>query len=120
VAALSEEFGLTPKQSRTVQAYAVRNGLERVQEVADIVRSKPRENLGQSFMAGIRDGWKKPQSTVEKRATRKESAEPREWKRALHELYPNTGLGLYEVWANVPASLQQEVREHLAAAPRGT
>ena len=56
---MTDEFGLSAKQSREIEVHPA----EYLREKVDIVRSKPRKNLAGAFMQALADDWKALRST---------------------------------------------------------
>jgi len=79
---IAAEFSLSAKQVDALADYVARDGIGYLIEKAEIVRSQPRENAARSFIAALRDDWKKPMSikvgenkeTAEKVKAREEAA----------------------------------------------
>ena len=57
---IAAEFSLSAKQVDALADYVARDGIRYLIEKAEIVRSKPRESAAGSFIAALRDDWKKP------------------------------------------------------------
>ena len=68
LAAIAKEFGLTRTQELGLRAYAVREGLQYLQDKAEIVRSQPRANAARAFLAALKDDWKAPKIIPKKKA----------------------------------------------------
>lgn len=66
---LTMEFGLSPTQGRSLDAYPVEYLLEK----AEIIRSVPRVNAGRDFMAALRDNWQPAKRTVKTKPSRQSS-----------------------------------------------
>lgn len=111
LAELSKEFGLSGIQENALQGYVSREGLEYLLEKAEIVRSSPRANAGQAFMAALKGDWQKPKTIDKKRPAKKATAPAN-----LHpEDAPKIDLdGLARTW--IDASDQQR-SDWLAAMP---
>jgi plasmid replication initiation protein len=75
LATIAKEFGLTRTQELGLRAYAVREGLQYLQDKAEIVRSQPRPNAARAFLAALKDDWKPPKIIPKKRAPK---AKPRQ------------------------------------------
>jgi plasmid replication initiation protein len=92
LAAIAKEFGLTRPQELGLRAYAVREGLQYIQDKASIVRSQPRANVARAFLAGLRDDWKLPKPLPAKKITKpreaKKAEEPRGWRDWVLQHYP--------------------------------
>jgi plasmid replication initiation protein len=92
LAAIAKEFGLTRTQELGLRAYAVREGLQYLQDKANIVRSQPRANVARAFLAALRDDWKLPKPLPAKKTTKpreaKKAAEPRGWRDWVLQRYP--------------------------------
>jgi hypothetical protein len=79
---IAAAFSLSAKQVDALADYVARDGIGYLIEKAEIVRSQPRENAARSFIAALRDDWKKPMSikvgenkeTAEKVKAREEAA----------------------------------------------
>src|ERR1700741_3650469 len=65
LAEIAREFSLTRAQELGLRAYAVREGLQYLQDKARIVRSQPRPNAARAFLAALRDDWQAPK-TIER------------------------------------------------------
>jgi hypothetical protein len=74
LAQLAKEFGLSGIQENALQGYVSREGLEYLLEKAEIVRSSPRSNAGQAFMAAIKGDWQKPKTIEKKKPVKKATA----------------------------------------------
>jgi len=92
LAAIATEFGLTRPQELGLRAYAVREGLQYLQDKANIVRSQPRANVARAFLAALRDDWKLPKPLPAKKTTKpreaKKAEEPRGWRDWVLQHYP--------------------------------
>ena len=92
LAAIAKEFGLTRPQELGLRAYAVREGLQYLQDKANIVRSQPRANVARAFLAALRDDWKLPKPLPAKKITKpreaKKAEEPRGWRDWVLQHYP--------------------------------
>ncbi|MFY9986479.1 MAG: replication initiation protein [Chthoniobacterales bacterium] len=92
LAAIAKEFGLTRPQELGLRAYAVREGLQYLQDKANIVRSQPRANVARAFLAALRDDWKPPKPLPTKKITKpreaKKAEEPRGWRDWVLQHYP--------------------------------
>ena len=92
LAAIAKEFGLTRAQELGLRAYAVREGLQYLQDKANIVRSQPRANVARAFLAALRDDWKPPKPLPTKKITKpreaKKAEEPRGWRDWVLHHYP--------------------------------
>jgi hypothetical protein len=92
LAEIAKEFGLTRPQELGLRAYAVREGLQYLQDKANIVRSQPRANLARAFLAALRDDWKLPKPLPAKKLTKpreaKKAEEPRGWRDWVLQHYP--------------------------------
>jgi hypothetical protein len=95
LAELAREFGLSRPQESALQGYVSREGIEYLLDKAEIVRSSPRANAGQAFMAAIKGDWQKPK-TIEKKKPVKKATTPAN----LHpEDVPRIDLeGLAQTW----------------------
>jgi hypothetical protein len=71
LAELAREFGLSGPQETALQGYVAREGLQYLLEKAEIVRSSPRANAGQTFMAALKGDWKKPITIDKKKSAKK-------------------------------------------------
>jgi hypothetical protein len=58
-------------QENALQGYVSREGLQYLLDKAEIVRSSPRANAGQAFMAALRDDWKKPVAIKDRQKAQK-------------------------------------------------
>ena len=56
-----------------LQGYVAREGLQYLLDKAEIVRSSPRTNAGQAFMAALKGDWQKPITIDKKKPTKKAS-----------------------------------------------
>ena len=74
LAELAREFGLSGIQENALHGYVSREGLEYLLEKAEIVRSSPRSNAGQAFMAAIKGDWQKPKTIEKKKPVKKATA----------------------------------------------
>ena len=111
LAELAMEFGLSGPQENTLQGYVVREGLQYLLEKAEIVRSSPRANAGQAFMAALKGDWQKPKTIEKKKPAKKVST--------TEDLHPEDAFkidldGLARTW--IDASDQQR-SDWLAAMP---
>jgi plasmid replication initiation protein len=104
LAEIAKEFGLTRAQELGLRAYAVREGLQYLQDKARIVRSQPRPNVARAFLAALRDDWQPPK-TIERpnKPKRKEKQDqdaeaPNGWREWVRKEYPQ---------ANIPASFHE-------------
>src|SRR6266481_6587180 len=111
LAELAREFGLSGPQETTLQGYVEREGLQYLLDKAEIVRSSPRANAGQAFMAALKGDWQKPKTIDKKKPAKKASTTEN-----LHpEDAPKIDLdGLAQTW--IDASDQQR-SDWLAAMP---
>jgi plasmid replication initiation protein len=73
LAELGREFGLSGRQETALQGYVAREGLQYLLDKAEIVRSIPRANAGQAFMAALKGDWQKPKTIEKKKAAKKAS-----------------------------------------------
>jgi plasmid replication initiation protein len=73
LAELVREFGLSGPQETALQRYVAREGLQYLLDKAEIVRSSPRANAGQAFMAALKGDWQKPKTIDKKKPVRKAS-----------------------------------------------
>jgi hypothetical protein len=71
LAELVREFGLSRMQENALQGYVSREGLQYLLDKAEIIRSSPRANAGQAFMAALRDDWKKPVAIEDRQKAQK-------------------------------------------------
>jgi plasmid replication initiation protein len=111
LAELSKEFGLSGIQENALQGYVSREGLEYLLEKAEIVRSSPRANAGQAFLAALKGDWQKPKTIEKKKPAKKVST--------IENLHPEDAPkidldGLAQTW--IDASNQQR-SDWLAAMP---
>jgi plasmid replication initiation protein len=74
LAELAREFGLSGPQEIALQGYVAREGLQYLLDKAEIVRSSPRSNAGQAFMAALKGDWQKPKTINKKRPAKKAAA----------------------------------------------
>ena len=111
LAELAREFGLSGPQETALQGYVAREGLQYLLDKAEIVRSSPRTNAGQAFMAALKGDWQKPKTIDKKKPAKKSSTTEN-----LHpEDAPKIDLdGLARTW--IVASDQQR-SDWLAAMP---
>jgi hypothetical protein len=70
---LVREFGLSGSRETALQRYVAREGLQYLLDKAEIVRSSPRANAGQAFMAALKGDWQKPKTIDKKKPVRKAS-----------------------------------------------
>ena len=73
LAELAREFGLNGLQETALQGYVEREGLQYLLDKAEIVRSSPRANAGQAFMAALKGDWQKPKTIDKKKPAKKAS-----------------------------------------------
>jgi Initiator Replication protein len=73
LAELAREFGLSGPQETALQGYVEREGLQYLLDKAEIVRSSPRANAGQAFMAALKGDWQKPKTIDKKKPAKKAS-----------------------------------------------
>ena len=111
LAELAREFGLNGLQETALQGYVEREGLQYLLDKAEIVRSSPRANAGQAFMAALKGDWQKPKTIDKKKPAKKAST-----RENLHpEDAPKIDLnGFARTW--IEASDQQR-SDWLAAMP---
>ena len=103
LAELAREFGLSGIQENALHGYVSREGLEYLLEKAEIIRSSPRSNAGQAFMAAIKGDWQKPKTIEKKKPERKR---PR-WLNLYLDDAPKFDLeGLAQTW-NVASEQQR-------------
>ena len=111
LAELAMEFGLSRPQENTLQEYVAREGLQYLLEKAEIVRSSPRANAGQTFMAALKGDWQKPKTIDKKRPVKKAST--------TEDLHPEDALkidldGVARTWTEAS---EQQRSAWLAAMP---
>jgi plasmid replication initiation protein len=111
LAELAREFGLSGSQETALQGYVVAEGLQYLLDKAEIVRSRPRSNAGQAFMAALKGDWQKPKTIDKKRPANKAAASAN-----LHpEDAPKIDLDiLHRTWI---AASDQQRSDWLAAMP---
>jgi plasmid replication initiation protein len=73
LAELGREFGLSGPQETALQGYVAREGLQYLLDKAEIVRSIPRANAGQAFVAALKGDWQKPKTIEKKKPVKKAS-----------------------------------------------
>ena len=73
LAELAREFGLSSPQETALQGYVAREGLQYLLDKAEIVRSSPRTNAGQAFMAALKGDWQNPITIDKKKPAKKAS-----------------------------------------------
>ena len=71
LAELAKEFGLSGPQEIALQGYVARQGLQYLRDKAEVVRSSPRSNAGQAFMAALKGDWQKPKTIDKKKPVKK-------------------------------------------------
>src|ERR1700758_1164892 len=104
LAEIAKEFGLTRAQELGLRAYAVREGLQYLQDKAGIVRSQPRPNVARAFLAALRDDWQPPKTIErpnkpERKEKQAQDAEaPNGWREWVRKEYPQ---------ADIPASFHE-------------
>jgi plasmid replication initiation protein len=108
---LREEFGLSGVQTAWLEQQITERGEEYVVKQAEIVRSSPRRNIGQAFIAAVRDGWSEPKAL--NASQKKKSREPEGWREWLEAKYP--GAEIPATYAKL-CSLLPDVHAELAAA----
>jgi hypothetical protein len=120
LAEIAREFSLTRAQELGLRAYAVREGLQYLQDKARIVRSQPRPNAARAFLAALRDDWQPPK-TIERLSKPKRSKkhdrdaeDPAGWREWVQREYPKAEIpaSFRELQVMVP-SVARECRESL-------
>jgi plasmid replication initiation protein len=89
---LGEEFGLSQAQIHWLEQQIRTKGEEYVAKQAAIVRSAPRKNLAQAFIAAVRDEWQEPKKTTKPSVIKTRKPEPKGWKEWLLERYPRANI----------------------------
>jgi hypothetical protein len=104
LAEIARDFGLTRAQELGLRAYAVREGLQYLQDKARIVRSQPRANVARAFLAALRDDWQPPKAierlSKPKRSKKqdRDAEDPAGWREWVQREYPK---------AEIPASFRE-------------
>ena len=89
---LGEEFGLSQVQVQWVEQQIRTKGEEYVARQAAIVRSAPRKNLAQAFIAAVRDEWQEAKRTTKALPAKIKKPEPEGWKEWLRGRYPQADI----------------------------
>ena len=120
LAEIARDFGLTRAQELGLRAYAVREGLQYLQDKARIVRSQPRPNAARAFLAALRDDWQPPK-TIERPNKPKQKDKqdqdveaPNGWREWVRKEYPQADIpaSFHELQQLVP-SVARECKETL-------
>ena len=120
LAEIAREFSLTRAQELGLRAYAVREGLQYLQDKARIVRSQPRPNAARAFLAALRDDWQPPKAIERlsrpKRSKKqdRDAEDPAGWREWVQREYPKAEIpaSFRELQMMVP-SVARECRESL-------
>jgi plasmid replication initiation protein len=90
---LAQEFGLGKAQLSWLEGMIRGRGEAYVAKQAQLVRSAPRKNAAQAFIAAVRDDWEEPKSIAQPKETaHPKRPEPEGWREWLKQRYPDANI----------------------------